>query len=314
MKIAILNRVFLTEKHLYELQNLGEVVIFNDTDNEEKAIERLRDVEIAIVDGFVCPLNANVLEQNGSLKFVTLGATGFDCIDIETAREKGITISNIPAYSSQAVAELTVALMFSVARKIPYGDRKIRQKYFEIDPSYDLRNDFIGFNLEGKTLGIVGYGDIGSRVAKLAHGIGMDVLAFTRNPRDDEGVEFMGFDSLLKKSDVVSIHLPLNDQTKNFFSNRQFELMKTESILINTARGGIVDTEALYKALATRQIWGAGLDVIDAPADHLIFHLNNIVTTPHLAFFTEEALKKLADTIVLNVKSFISGNPINLVY
>ena len=314
MKIAILNRVFLTQKHIQELQSLGELIIFNDTDSEQKAIERLKDVDIAIVDGFVCPLSKKVLEQTNNLRYITLGATGYDCIDIEAANQKGIKVSNVPTYSSEAVAELAIALMFSVARRIPYADKKFKEKYFEIDPSYDLHNEFIGFSLQGKTLGILGYGDIGSRVAKLAKGLNMKILVHTRHPRNETGVKFVDFENLLRESDIVSIHLPLTDETAKLFSDRQFEIMKTEAVLINTARGKIVDTDALYKALTTKQIWGAGLDVVDAPPNHPIFKLNNIVFTPHSAFFTEEALRNLANSIVENVRNFVEGHPINLVH
>ncbi len=314
MKIAILNRVFLTQKHIDRLKTLGEVVLHTDTDNEQKAIEHLKDVDIAIVDGFICPLNANVLNNTNSLKYIVIQSTGYDCIDLETATQKGITVSNVPTYASQSVAELAIALMFAVARKITLADKAMRNDFFEIDPRYDLYNQFVGSTIKGKTMGILGHGEIGSKVAEMAHGLGMQVLCFTKHPAEIDWIKFLSLQEVLTQSDVVSIHLPLTPETENIISTNEFKQMKTESILVNTARGKHVNTQALYEALKTGEIGGAGVDVIaDADENHPIFKLENIVFTPHLAFFTDESLRNLADTVVANVEAYIKGSPINLV-
>ncbi len=314
MKIAILNRVFLTQKHIDRLKTLGEVVFHTDTDNEQKAIEHLNDTDIAIVDGFICPLNANVLNNTNNLKYIVIQSTGYDCIDLETATQKGIKVSNVPTYASRSVAELAIALMFAVARKIPLADKAMRNDFFEIDPRYDLYNQFVGSTIKGKTMGILGHGEIGSKVAEMAKGLGMQVLCFTKHPAEINWIKFLSLQEVLTQSDVVSIHLPLTPETENIISTNEFKQMKTESILINTARGKHVNTQALYKALKTGEIGGAGVDVIaDADENHPIFKLENIVFTPHLAFFTDESLRNLADTVVANVEAYIKGSPINLV-
>lgn len=313
MKIAILNRVFLTQKHIDRLKNLGEVIFHTDTDTDEKAIEHLKDIDIAIVDGFICPLNSNVLSNASNLKYVTIQATGYDRIDLQAASQKKIKISNVPTYSSQSVAELAIGLMFAVARKIPLSDKKMRADFFEIDPRYDLYNQFVGIEIKGKTMGILGYGQIGSKVAAMAKGLGMEVLCFTKHPEENNWIKFLSLQETLSKSDIVSIHLPLTKETENILSQKEFELMKTEAILINTARGKHVDTQALYEALKSGQIGGAGLDLVaDADENHPIFKLENVVFTPHLAFFTDDSLRNLADTVVENVETFIKGSPINL--
>ncbi len=314
MKIAILNRVFLSQKHIDRLKALGEVVFHTDTDTDEKAIVNLSEADIVIVDGFVCPLNANVLNNVHNLKYIVVQSTGYDSIDLPTATRKGIKVSNVPEYASQAVAELTIALMFAVARKIPLADKAMRYDFFEIDPRYDLHNEFIGSTIREKTMGILGYGGIGCKVAELARGLGMQVLAFTRHPKEISWIKFLSLPELLKQSDVVSVHLPLTKETEKILSTEQFKQMKTEAILINTARGAHVDTQALYEALKSGEIGGAGVDVIaDADKNHPIFKLQNIVFTPHLAFFTDDSLRDLADTVVNNIETFIKGSPINLV-
>lgn len=314
MKIAILNECFLTEDHITRLKKLGEVSVYNDTDTEEKAIERLKDVEMAIADCFVSPLNKNVLSSAKSLKYISINSIGFDLVDLESAKENGILVSNIPGYSSEAVAEHAIALIFAVVRKLVQMDKKVREKPYEIDPADKSQLPLLGFNLQGKTLGVIGLGSIGTRVAEMANGIGMRVVAYNRSTKSIPNVEMVSLDTLLQNSDVVSLHTPLNSESEGLIGKSQLDLMKKHSVLINTARGKIVDTEALYNALKGGVIAGAGLDTLaEWDKSNPLLTLENTVITPHGAWYTKESFENLAEMVTANVEAYINGKPVNLI-
>jgi glycerate dehydrogenase len=213
MKIAILNESFLQGSNLKILQKLGDLSIYENTDTEEKAIERLKDIEIAIVDCYIAPLNRNVFEHANSLRLLAINSTGYDLVDIQAAKEKGIRVANIPGFSTEAVAEHAIALILAVSKKIPAGDNAMRKSPFQIDPANQEHHKYLGFDLAGKTLGIIGLGSIGQRVAKIAQGFGMSVIAFNRSPKNVNGVKQVPLDVLLKESDIISLHVPLSPET-----------------------------------------------------------------------------------------------------
>lgn len=261
MKIAVLNECFLNEDHLKRLKTLGEVLVFNDTTTEEQAIERLKGADIAIWDGFICPPTAKILETTDILKLIVLPHTGYFMVDLEAANKKGVKVANAPGFSKEAVAEMVIGLMFAVNRKIPLMDRDIRENPFESDPgNKEMQNRYWGFDIKGKTMGILGLGRIGSTVAILALGLGMKVIANNRSPRTMDGVEMMSKEEVLKRADVVSINVTSSTETEKFISEKELSLMKPTAILINVDQGKMVDTEAIYKALSEKKISGAGLD------------------------------------------------------
>lgn len=314
MNIAILDECFFLDNHLDQLKSLGNLKVYQQTTNEDDLITRLKDVDIAIIDGLFSPLNKRVLESTNNLKFISLNTTGYDGVDLETATQKGIKVSNAPGYATESVAELAIALMLSVIRQIPQADRKMRETPFQIDPADKSQENFMGVNLKDKTLGVVGLGTIGARVAELGQGLGMKVIGFNKHPKVIEGVRMVALDDLLKESDVVSINLALNKETEHIIGERELSLMKEDAIIINTARGAHIETQALYDALKKRRIKGAGLDVLEEwTKDNPLLELDNIVLTPHEAFFTKESLENLANLIIENVESFVKGSPINLV-
>ncbi len=312
MKIVILNECYFTDEHLERLKKLAEVVVYKDTDSEGKAIERLEGVEIAIADQYYGILTRKVLMSAKQLKFIAINSTGFDQTDIEAANTKGIKISNASDFSTEAVAEHAIGLMFAVNRRLAYGDRKVREKPFEIDPANLSHTEFIGFDIRGKTLGVVGLGNIGRRVAEIGMALGVKVIGYNRTPREMAGVRNVDLQTLLKESDVVSIHLALNENTKHIISEKELSYMKPTALLINTARAAHVDGKALYGALSQKKIRGAGLDVFEM-VDSKLLELDDVVFSPHSAWFTNESIKKLADIVVDNVESFIAGNPKNLI-
>jgi glycerate dehydrogenase len=314
MKIAVLNECFLKQAQLDRLKALGEVTIYDDTNSEEKVIERLRGVDAAIVDCFVSPFNKNVFNQLQNIKYISINSIGYDLIDLEAARVKGIQVSNVPGYSVEAVAEHAIALMFAVARHLLQMDKKVRENPYEIDPSDKSQLSLLGFNLRGKTLGIIGLGNIGKRVSEIGHGIGMRVIGFNRSLKSIPNVEMVSLDELLKRSDIVSLHTPLNKESEGLISTEQLKLMKSHAVLINTARGKIVDTQALYYALNNDVIAGAGLDTLaEWDKSNPLLTLENTIITPHGAWFTRESFENLANMVVENVEAYAKGSPINLI-
>ena len=314
MKIVILNEVFLQQKHIETLKGLGEVEIYEHTDTEEKVIERARGAEVVIADCWESPLNKRTFEGLSDTKYLCIGSTGFDLVDVAAAKQQGILVANIPGFSTDAVAEHTFALLLAVVRHVVLGDNAMRKEPFLIDPANETQQKYRGTNLRGKTLGVVGLGQIGQCVAGIAQAFGMRVVAYNRSSRDVAGVELLSLEEVLRTSDVVSLHLALTDENKEVINEDMLVLMKPTAYLINTARSGLIAEEDLVVALRDGQIAGAGLDVVtDYSTNNPLLSLQNVVLTPHAAFFTEEALEHLADILVANVKSYVAGSPESIV-
>jgi lactate dehydrogenase-like 2-hydroxyacid dehydrogenase len=313
MKIGVLNESFLKKEHLDALKKIGNVEVLLDTTDQKKAIERIRDKDIIVVDMFLCPLNKAVLESANKLKLICLNTTGFDKVDLNVAKKRGVKVANLPNYATDAVAEHAIALLFAALRKIPLGDRECRKEFFDVDPANKEQMKYIGSNVRGKTLGVIGFGAIGKRVAELALGLGMKVVAYNRTPRQFRGVEFKELDEVLKTSDFISLNLALTPDTTSIINEKRIKLLKKDCVLINVGRAGLIATEPLYSALKVGKIRAAALDVINAEKNHEIFSLENVVFSPHSAWFTEESLATMANMIVNNIKSFVEGKPVNLV-
>lgn len=314
MKIAVLNECFLKDEHIARLKKLGEVSIYDDTNSEEKAIERLKGVEVALADCFVSPLNDKVFSSVKSLKYLSINSIGFDMVDLESASKNGIMISNIPAYSADAVAEHAIALTFAAVKHLVQFNKKVREKPYEVDPADQSQLPFMGFNLKNKTMGIIGLGAIGKRAAEIAMGLGMKVIAYNRSSKTMEGVEMVTMEELLRRSDIVSLHTPLNKDSENLIGDEELKLMPKHSVLINTARGKVVNRKALYNALKEGVIAGAGLDTLDEwDKSNELLELENVIITPHSAWYTKESFENLAEMVTANVEAYAKGEPINLV-
>ncbi len=316
MKIAVLNECFLDESHLNRLRALGEVSVFKNTSSEDEAVERLKGVDVAVIDGFLCPPTAKVLNSTDSLKLIVLPHSGYFMVDLESANKKGIKVANAPGFSKEAVAEMVIGLMFAVNRKIPLMDRAMRENPFESNPgNADQQRTYWGFDLKGRTMGIIGLGRIGSTVATLALGLGMRVIANNRSTKVMEGVEMVSKEELLKRSDVVSINVTSGAGTKNFISQKELVLMRPTSILVNVDQGQQVDTEALYIALRDNKIGGAGLDqVAGLTKDHPMLQLDNVVFTPHAGSSTNESFRvNLPELVVSAIEAFVRNEPKNFV-
>jgi phosphoglycerate dehydrogenase-like enzyme len=309
VNIVILDDIELTEAHYNRLKLLGTVFIHQTNPaNETEIVNRLKDADVAIL-GWTS-LRDNVLSQLVRLRLISIWATGCDYVDIQYARERGIIVTNVPAYAAASVAELTLGLMIVLARPILAAHNSVCAGDFSW-------KNFRGVELSGKTLGVVGVGDIGCEVARLGSCLGMHVLAHARTMTSERaaklGVEFIPLITLLKASDFVSLHVPLSSTTTLLLGAAELAAMKRGAYLINTTRAGIIDQRALIEALKCGQLAGAALDEIHFP-DEALVSLPNVILTPHIGFYTEEALARKGSICVDNVAAFLAGAPRNVVY
>jgi phosphoglycerate dehydrogenase-like enzyme len=271
--------------------------------SEADLIERICSAEVVINIRSSTRFTENVFAQCSQLRLLSLWGTGTDNVDLAAAARYGVTVTNTPGVSAISIAEHCLALMLSVARRIPRTDSEIRQGHWP-------RGE--GAQMCGKTLGIIGLGAIGRRFAELGGAIGMRVIAWTMHPNPALGFELVSLEQLYRESDVISLHLRLSSETRGMVCEREFGMMKRSAILINTARGPIVDEAAMLEALLSGRIAGAGLDVFDVeplPAGHPLARLPNVVMTAHSAGVTPEALEAGLQMAVDNVFRFLDGHP-----
>lgn len=313
MKLVIIEPLGVEKETLLEIaekkMTSGLEIIYYDqkVTDEYSLIQRGKDADIIIVSNL--PLNAKIIRECRKLKLLSVAFTGVDHIDMNVCREKGITVCNCAGYSTTAVADLVFGMVISLYRNIIACNEVVRR--------VGTKEGLIGFELEGKKFGIIGTGAIGLRVAKIAQAFGCQVYAFSRTVKDEEGITYVSLDELLSICDIVSLHTPLNEDTRNLINRDKLNLMKSSSILINTSRGPVVDSQALADALNSRKLAGAGVDVyeIEPPVEesHPLFRARNIIVTPHVAFATKEALLKRVHIAFENVKAWGKNEPQNIV-
>ena len=296
----------LHEKAIEVLKNAGFEIVYEEYPDEARLLELVGDVDARIVRSKP-KVTRKVIEAAPKLKVIGRAGVGLDNIDLEAAKERGIKVVNSPGASSRSVAELAVGLMFAVARKIAFADRKMREGVW-------AKKQCMGIELEGKTVGVIGFGRIGYEVAKIAKALGMNVLLYDPYPNEERakevGGKFVSLEELLKESDIVTLHVPLLDATRHLINEERLKLMKPTAILINAARGAVVDTEALVKALKDGWIAGAGLDVFEEeplPADHPLTKLDNVVLTPHIGASTEEAQMRAGVQVAEQIIEILKG-------
>ncbi|MBQ0818325.1 MAG: D-2-hydroxyacid dehydrogenase [Hyphomicrobiaceae bacterium] len=284
---------------------------YDSTWTPEEIVDRLKGASIAVINKV--PMRADVLKQLPNLKLIAVAATGTDVVDKAYCKEAGIAVVNIRNYAFNTVPEHVIALMFALRRNLLAYVADVRKgRWGEVDQfcffDHPIRD------IAGSTLGVVGYGAIGKAVAKRAECLGMKILPYDVFPQDG----LVDLEMLLKESDVITLHCPLTPETKNMIGAKEFEMMKSTAILINTARGGLVDEAALAEALKSGVIAGAGFDVLTAepPKDgNILLDLDmpNLIVTPHVAWASREAMQILADQLIDNVEAFVAGNPQNVV-
>ncbi len=274
--------------------------------NEGQTVERSKDADIILLSNL--PISENVISKCPDLKMISVAFAGVDHISMDTCKKRNIIVSNAAGYSNHAVAELTMGLAINLYRKIIWSDNQTR--------NLSDRQGFLGAELYKKTFGIIGVGQIGSQVAHLANAFGCRVLVYSRSTKDIPNVEFSNLDYLLKNSDIISLHVPLTAETKHLIGESEIKLLKKSAIIINTARGPVIDYQALTDALKNKDIAGAALDVYEKepPLDqhHPLFHAPNTIMLPHIGYATKEAIKLRGQIVIENIYRWLEGNPQNV--
>ena len=306
MKIVFLEPLGIAiekiERECDSLRRQGhEVVIYGDR-CPEKNIERAKDADVVVESNM--PLGRDFFEACPNVKMLSIAFTGLDHIDLEECERRGILVNNAAGYSTEAVAEETICMMIGLYRHIIENDKITRsRKGIPMSP---------GREIAGKTIGVVGLGAIGQRVVKLAQAFGCKVLAWNRTPKDIEGVALVDKETLFKESDIVTLHVALNNETRNFVSSKEINLMKESAIIINAARGPVVNANDLADALKNGRIAGAALDVYDTeppiPESNPLLLSPNTMLLPHIGFATEEAFELRLGIVVRNVEKYLLNN------
>jgi len=317
MKIVILDGRALNPGDLsYDCINqFGDVALYQRTESEALAIERIGDAEIVLVNKV--PVTKAMLDACPNIKLICVLATGYNIVDTTACKAKGIPVCNVPSYGTAAVAQFTLGLMLEICHQIGHHNHVVHQgKWCECDnfcfwdtPQMELGN---------KTLGIIGFGRIGQAVAKLAEAFGMDVIAYsrTRYPEWESKVTYVDLDTLYAQSDFISLHCPLFPENAKMINDDSIAKMKNGAILINTARGGLLDENAVAKALKAGKLSAAAVDVVSQEPmqrDNPLLTAPNCIITPHIAWAPVESRQRLLDCVVENIQAFLNGTPQNVV-
>lgn len=290
-----------------ELNGLGHCTIYDQTP-PDLILKRAGNAEIILTNKVI--LNRELLKQLPHVRYIGVTATGYNNVDIKAASEQGIVVTNVPAYGTKSVAQLTIGLLLELTLHVGAHAEGVRQSRWA-SSRYFSYWDYPLIELDGLTLGIVGYGTIGKAVAAIARALGMHVLVTSRTgPKNDGEVEAVSLQALLKRSDVVSLHCPLTPETASMINVNTLSLMKPTAFLLNTSRGGLINEPDLAQALNNGKIAGAGLDVlVDEPPsfDNPLLKAKNCIVTPHIAWATQAARKRLIHEVCENIKSFLEG-------
>ena len=312
-RVVVVNASKMNYDHALDFSVLSsDVQVYDDSTNAE-LIERIQGARVVVTKEL--PVGADLLSQfPDTVKLIVEAGTGYNNIDLNAAKERGITVCNIPAYSTERVAHTVIMMILNFASTmqkqigmLAKGDRSNFTKYLQVSHT----------EVNGKTLGVVGAGHIGMEVIKVAKALGMNVLVHTRTPKaDGDGIRYVSLDELLENSDYITLHCPLNDQTKHMINKETIAKMKPSAVIVNTGRGPLINEADLCEALAAKRIAGAGLDVqeVEPPAeDSPLYTLDNVIITPHMGWKGLETRQRLVGIIRDNVQAFFKGEPINVV-
>ena len=312
-RVVVVNASKMNYDHALDFSVLSsDVQVYDDSTNEE-LIERIQGARVVVTKEL--PVGADLLSQfPDTVKLIVEAGTGYNNIDLNAAKERGITVCNIPAYSTERVAHTVIMMILNFASTmqkqigmLAKGDRSNFTKYLQVSHT----------EVNGKTLGVVGAGHIGMEVIKVAKALGMNILVHTRTPKaDGDGIRYVSLDELLEYSDYITLHCPLNEQTKYMINKEAISKMKPSAVIVNTGRGPLINEADLCEALAAKRIAGAGLDVqeVEPPAeDSPLYTLDNVIITPHMGWKGLETRQRLVGIIRDNVQAFFKGEPINVV-
>ena len=312
-RVVVVNASKMNYDHALDFSVLSsDVQVYDDSTNEE-LIERIQGARVVVTKEL--PVGADLLSQfPDTVKLIVEAGTGYNNIDLKGAKERGITVCNIPAYSTERVAHTVIMMILNFASTmqkqigmLAKGDRSNFTQHLQVSHT----------EVNGKTLGVVGAGHIGMEVIKVAKALGMNILVHTRTPKaDGDGIRYVSLDELLEHSDYITLHCPLNDQTKYMINKEAISKMKPSAVIVNTGRGPLINEADLCEALAAKRIAGAGLDVqeVEPPAeDSPLYTLDNVIITPHMGWKGLETRQRLVGIIRDNVQAFFKGEPINVV-
>ena len=312
-RVVVVNAGKMNYDHALDFSVLSSDVQVYDNSTNEELIERIQGARVVVTKEL--PVNAELLSQfPDTVKLIVEAGTGYNNIDLNAAKKRGITVCNIPAYSTERVAHTVIMMILNFASTmqkqigmLAKGDRSNFTKYLQVSHT----------EVNGKTLGVVGAGHIGMEVIKVAKALGMNILIHTRTPKaDGDGVRYVSLDELLANSDYITLHCPLNEQTKYMINKETIAKMKPSAVIVNTGRGPLINEADLCEALAAKRIAGAGLDVqeVEPPAeDSPLYTLDNVIITPHMGWKGLETRQRLVGIIRDNVQAFFKGEPINVV-
>ena len=312
-RVVVVNAGKMNYDHALDFSILSNDVQVYDNSTNEELIERIQGARVVVTKEL--PVNAELLSQfPDTVKLIVEAGTGYNNIDLNAAKARGITVCNIPAYSTERVAHTVIMMILNFASTmqkqigmLAKGDRSNFTKYLQVSHT----------EVNGKTLGVVGAGHIGMEVIKVAKALGMNILIHTRTPKaDGDGIRYVSLDKLLEHSDYITLHCPLNEQTKYMINKEAISKMKTSAVIVNTGRGPLINEVDLCDALAAKRIAGAGLDVqeVEPPAeDSPLYTLDNVIITPHMGWKGLETRQRLVGIICDNVQAFFKGEPINVV-
>lgn len=316
MKIVVLDAYTLNPGDLSwdELRKIGEVDIFDRTSHGETA-HRIAHAQLVLTNKTV--LTREHLDGAKHLRYIGVMATGYNVVDVEAAREKGITVTNVPAYSTASVAQLAFAFILHFATKLSQYTQSVARGDWAVSKDFTYMLEPV-IELQGKVLGIVGFGQTGQALARIGQAFGMRIIVSHTHPDRDRmaGVEFVQLEDVFRDADFISLHLPLRKENERFVNASLLQLMKPQAYLINTSRGGLIEENDLANALNSDQIAGAGLDVLsEEPPSNLnpLLHAKNACITPHIAWASKEARLRLMDVLIQNIQSFLKGRPQNTV-
>lgn len=312
-KTVVLNAGLVNYDGNVDYSSIASEVIIYDETPEDLILERVQGATVVVTKEMKVP--GKIIRQfPDSVKMICEAGTGYNNIDLDAVREKGIMLCNIPAYSSERVAHTGIMMMMNLASEM---QKQIRMLAEGNHDNFHKHLMVKHVELNGKTLGLIGYGNIAKEMSKVAQALGMRVIVSTRTPREDsEGVHFTDFDTVLRESDFLSLNCPLNETTRHMINKAALDKMKSSAYIINTARGALIDEEALIRALQGGVIAGAGLDVQEVePLDENspLFTMDSVIITPHMGWRGLETRRRLIDLLRENIKAFAKGQPINRV-
>ena len=298
------------------IAKFGEIEVYDRTvDTAEAVIERLKDADILV--GNKNNITAEIMDACPKLKFIAVQATGYNVIDVEAAKQRGIPVSNVPTYGTMAVAQHTMALLLEITNRVGHHDSEVHAGRWQKGPDWCFW-DYPLMELDGKTMGIIGFGKIGQQTARLAKAFGMNILAAGSRPTEEGRAlaEYVEMDELFARADVISLHCPLFPNTKGIICKENIDKMKEGVIIINSSRGPLIVEEDLAAALHSGKVFAAAMDVVAVEPmrdDNPLLGAPNCIITPHIAWAPKEARQRIMNTTAENIAAFLAGTPINVV-